>query len=186
MPVPDFSPGEVLTAAAMDSIGLWKVAEGALSGSTTDFVGCFTSDFDNYRIVINSIAFNIAGDLYFRFLNGTTPLTTATYRYSYLGINAAGTGLNNFNNGFAYGYTGVSNDGGANGLEIGLWTFDLMNVTAAQRSIGNSHAVTYSGAFGTRVGLAMNNTTAAHDGIQLTTASAATVTGNVVIYGYRK
>lgn len=55
MPVPDFSPGEVLTAAAMDSIGLWLVktqtiGTGVSSVTVTD---AFSADYDNYKIVIN-------------------------------------------------------------------------------------------------------------------------------------
>jgi hypothetical protein len=42
---PDFSSGAVLTAAQMNSVGLWKVASGSLSTATTNFQGCFTSDY---------------------------------------------------------------------------------------------------------------------------------------------
>jgi hypothetical protein len=52
MPVPDFSPGEVLTAAAMDSIGLWKVASVDFSNTTTINVdNVFTSNYRNYKLV---------------------------------------------------------------------------------------------------------------------------------------
>jgi hypothetical protein len=52
MPVPDFSPGEVLTAAAMDSIGLWKIATVPLtSGSRVTVSNCFSSSYTNYRVV---------------------------------------------------------------------------------------------------------------------------------------
>jgi hypothetical protein len=52
MPVPDFSPGEVLTAAAMDSIGLWlvktqTVGAGVASVTVTD---AFSADYDNYLV----------------------------------------------------------------------------------------------------------------------------------------
>jgi hypothetical protein len=53
MPVPDFSPGEVLTAAAMDSIGLWLVKTqtvGATVPSVT-VTDAFSADYDNYKIV---------------------------------------------------------------------------------------------------------------------------------------
>jgi hypothetical protein len=56
MPVPDFSPGEVLTAAAMDSIGLWlvktqTVGAGVSSVTVTD---AFSADYDNYLIYMSS------------------------------------------------------------------------------------------------------------------------------------
>jgi hypothetical protein len=52
MPVPDFSPGEVLTAAAMDSIGLWLVKTQTV-GTTVPSVtvtGAFSANFDNYLV----------------------------------------------------------------------------------------------------------------------------------------
>jgi hypothetical protein len=85
MPVPDFSPGEVLTAAAMDSIGLWKVATAtATSGTTLTISNCFSADYDAYRVVMtdvrlasrNSIAVQLENsgglsltDYYYYFIN---------------------------------------------------------------------------------------------------------------------
>jgi hypothetical protein len=52
MPVPDFSPGEVLTAAAMDSIGLWLVKTQTVGTgvSSVAVTGAFSADFDYYKI----------------------------------------------------------------------------------------------------------------------------------------
>jgi hypothetical protein len=52
MPVPDFSPGEVLTAGAMDSIGLWLVKSQTVGAgaSQIDVTGAFSADYDNYKI----------------------------------------------------------------------------------------------------------------------------------------
>jgi hypothetical protein len=55
MPVPDFSPGEVLTAAAMDSIGLWLVktqtiGTGVSSVTVTD---AFSATYDNYKVTFS-------------------------------------------------------------------------------------------------------------------------------------
>jgi hypothetical protein len=55
MPVPDFSPGEVLTAAAMDSIGLWLVKTQTI-GTTVSSVtvtDAFSADYDNYLITVS-------------------------------------------------------------------------------------------------------------------------------------
>jgi hypothetical protein len=56
MPVPDFSPGEVLTAAAMDSIGLWLVKTQTVGTgvSSVTVTGAFSADFDNYRIIYSN------------------------------------------------------------------------------------------------------------------------------------
>jgi hypothetical protein len=55
MPVPDFSPGEVLTAAAMDSIGLWLVKTQTIGTAVASVTvtDAFSSDFDSYKIIIN-------------------------------------------------------------------------------------------------------------------------------------
>jgi hypothetical protein len=77
MPVPDFSPGEVLTAAAMDSIGLWRIDSKALTGSAVDFVGCFTSDYDIYKVFFYNVRASVSGsDFGVRLLSGTTPAIT--------------------------------------------------------------------------------------------------------------
>jgi hypothetical protein len=53
MPVPDFSPGEVLTSAAMDSIGLWLVKSQAVGSgvSSVTLTDVFSADYDNYKIL---------------------------------------------------------------------------------------------------------------------------------------
>ena len=53
MPVPDFSPGEVLTAAAMDSIGLWLVKTQTVGTgvSSVTVTGAFSATYSHYKIV---------------------------------------------------------------------------------------------------------------------------------------
>jgi hypothetical protein len=53
MPVPDFSPGEVLTAAAMDSIGLWLVKTQTVGAGVASVVvtDAFNANFTNYRVI---------------------------------------------------------------------------------------------------------------------------------------
>jgi hypothetical protein len=64
MPVPDFSPGEVLTAAAMDSIGLWLVTTASWTGSNTVTISnCFSSTYDAYRIMVVSGTSASSGDI---------------------------------------------------------------------------------------------------------------------------
>jgi hypothetical protein len=81
MPVPDFSPGEILTAGAMDSIGLWKVASGTLSLTTSysNVTGVFSGDYKNYRVLLNITARSTSNRFDMRYLVGTTPVTTNGY-----------------------------------------------------------------------------------------------------------
>jgi hypothetical protein len=91
MPVPDFSPGEVLTAAAMDSIGLWKIASTSV-GTSGNFsiLNCFTSDYNRYLIQFENLKCNTGTTfVVFQMLSGTTPSTTGYYD-SRIEVNLAG------------------------------------------------------------------------------------------------
>jgi hypothetical protein len=184
MPVPDFSPGEVLTAAAMDSIGLWKVASGSLSTATTDFVGCFTDNYRDYRIVISNVAFSGTGDLLFRMLSGSTPSTTSDYFWAMSGFKVVATTFNAEGNGQAFGYTGISNTG-ANNLQIGAGVMDVHGPKLSQRTLNTSQAVGVVTDYYQRSGMSVHNVLLPYDGIRFFTNSAVTVTGTVTIYGYR-
>jgi hypothetical protein len=185
MPVPDFSPGEVLTAAAMDSIGLWKVTSGTLSSTATNFAGCFSSDYRNYRIIIDQIAFSAAGDLYWQPLNGTTP-DTGNHRWALLGFNNAGTTQNsNQSASTTAAYTGITMGGGLDGQMMSTLTMDIMGPFIASRTLAHTSSIANNGGNGFKYGLSMNNAATSYDGIRFLTQSATTVTGNVTIYGYR-
>lgn len=55
MPVPDFAVGEVLTAAAMDSIGLWLVKTQTIGTSQTSIpvTNAFSTTYENYFITVS-------------------------------------------------------------------------------------------------------------------------------------
>ena len=78
MPVPDFSPGEVLTAAAMDQVGLWKVTAATVTAQTTLTVdNCFSANYENYRVLISMNGVSNNNILSLRFLDSAgSPLTT--------------------------------------------------------------------------------------------------------------
>jgi hypothetical protein len=108
MPVPDFSPGEVLTAAAMDQVGLWLVKSQTV-GSTVgavDITSCFNSNFRNYRVTFeggsqsgNNLALqlqfanttnhfaNMRYDSWSGFAAGTLP--TTAQNFAYFGLSGA-------------------------------------------------------------------------------------------------
>jgi hypothetical protein len=52
MPVPDFAVGEVLTSAAMDSIGLWLVKTQTVGTAVSSVTvsNAFSADFNNYVV----------------------------------------------------------------------------------------------------------------------------------------
>jgi len=68
MPVPDFSPGEILTAAVMDSVGLWRVTGCTVSSAggtaATASNGVITVGAGNTSVTVSN-AFSADYDVYF-------------------------------------------------------------------------------------------------------------------------
>jgi hypothetical protein len=81
MPVPDFSPGEVLTAAAMDSIGLWLVKTQTIGTgvSSVTITNAFSNIYDDYLITVSGGTASANSVLSMRF--GTV---VSGYRWNYM------------------------------------------------------------------------------------------------------
>jgi len=185
MPVPDFSPGEVLTAAAMDRIGLWKIASGPLSG-TTNFVDCFPSDFDCFRVVADRVNVATAAFIGFRMLVGSTPDTTSAYYSAIMGLDS-----NNANLNFGIASTislfgrQVANDAGEC-----AWSYDFANpnVSTAKTVYHGTFGSLYGGVGGASfTGGGVVDIGTAFNGLQILTFGGQVINGGrVTIYGYRK
>jgi hypothetical protein len=82
MPVPDFSPGEVWTAQAADSIGLWLVKTQTIGTgvSSVTVTGAFSADYDNYKIIISGGTNSVGTDASFQ-LTGITGSNYQTVGY---------------------------------------------------------------------------------------------------------
>jgi hypothetical protein len=79
---PVFTSGSILTAAQMNSIGLWRISSGtqALTSTPTAFTSLFAgSDYANYRLMIKTTASSGGNRLLFRFLATATPSTASYY-----------------------------------------------------------------------------------------------------------
>ena len=89
MPVPDFSPGEVLTAAAMDSIGLWLVKTQTIGTgvSSVTVTNAFSADYDNYKIIVGSGS--ASTDILIDFRLGST--ATGYNQFSVVGVPTSNT-----------------------------------------------------------------------------------------------
>jgi hypothetical protein len=184
MPVPVFAVGEVLTAADMNQIGLYKVASGTLSSTATNFVGCFTSNYRNYRIVVDQISLSATGEIFWRTLSGTTAETSG-YRFAYLGYTTQAATANSNNNAAAVASTGFSTSTIVDNVIIGSFTMDIFGPAIAQRTFSQNHAYSFPNGNAFRIGGCLQNNSSAYDGIQFLTNSAVTMSGNVTIYGYR-
>jgi hypothetical protein len=183
---PDFTAGQVLTAAQMNSVAMWEVASGTLSGTTTNFQNCFTDDFDKYVIKVSHIRCNAANTgVWFRFMIGASALSSSDYRWSYVGLQTNNTQNNNASNGNTLGYTGAETNL-ANEYVASL-TMDVFHPKLIARTFTTSQSFFYGAEWTSRNGGCGFTSSQAVDGIQFLTNGANTFTdGRVTIYGCRK
>jgi hypothetical protein len=180
MTYPVFASGDVLNAADMNGVGLWKVASGSLS-SAVNFVGCFSANYTNYKMIVTVDTHSGgAANIVAQPLVGTTPNTTAA-DYRNAGMEqaySASPSIVVFGNGgsVASWPLGRLNGDGASAI---FYT-EIFNPFATQKTFFKSEYVDsgYSGRTGGLV-----TVTTSYDGIRLT---GPTMTGNVTIYGYNK
>lgn len=96
MAVKTFSTGEVLTASDTNTYlnngGYVYVASKTFTSTSSaqQIDSCFTSTYDNYRVLWTGTGSTTGNDfLYFRFVDGTSPVTATNY---YFGIVQSNTG----------------------------------------------------------------------------------------------
>ena len=189
MAIKTFTTGEVLTNSDTNTYlansGLVYVTHGALSNTTTNFVGCFTSTYNNYRIVFDNIGGNGAGDIYFRMLTSTTPFTLGQYYWGGVGFTSGGAASNTSGAGITYGYTGIIINSNSTSLANGI--MDIYSPLPAVRTQYAGQAISTQGAGYTMrtVGGSLDNFQVS-DGIQIASITGITMSGNVTIYGVRK
>jgi hypothetical protein len=181
MSFPSFSAGEVLTAADMNAVGLWKVASTTFNASPgVEMQNCFTSDYRNYLVQVSYYG-SAATNTFIQYMTGTnTKDTAATYnRYGFyfLGsvINLTATGQTS---------EFVTNHGTSSS------TFSTATMTIFSPAISGVHTNSSNQAWASdsalNVFLNSNKAaTTAYTGLYFAPATATTITGTITIYGMR-
>jgi hypothetical protein len=181
MPVPDFSPGEVLTAAAMDSIGLWLVKTQTVGTgvSSVPVTNCFSADYDNYKITYTGGVGSTFQDISMVLGSITSNYYWINLSTSYVNGSVNGLGSNTTSN--AYWRVGKLHPGGA------VVNMDIMNpFLAGVRPFFNS-----VGSFAVSTGDSVMNGGFLDNGTSVTGFTlnpiGSTLTGGTIrVYGYRK
>jgi hypothetical protein len=185
MTFPSFVSGEVLRATDMNAVGLWRVGGGTISGANTDFIGCFTSDYTDYRIVIDQPTNTAAGEFYIRYLSGTNTVTTASnYYWAYRGLTSGGGGSDQNANANANGFLGweTPGTGGKGGITMDIYAPNVATQTTANIQTN----FLGSGVYVSRNGMLAWDATTVFTGIRITSAGGSSLGGNCSIYAYRK
>jgi hypothetical protein len=176
---PDFTSGAVLTAAQMNSVGLWLVKTQTVGSgvSSVTVTGAFSADFDNYKIVISGGAGSTVGQT----LNMTLGATATGYSFGALAIGFA-TGSQTFingNNTTSWSRVGIANTNSING-EIELFSPNLAKRTHYNgqyvQTMINGNAVNSGG---------LLDDATQYTAFTLTPASGTITGGTISVYGYR-
>jgi hypothetical protein len=179
MTFPVFSVGEVLRAADMNAVGLWKVASGSLSLTTSasNVTGVFGADYKQYRVLLNVTTRSTTNRVDMRYIVGTTATSTNYYQS---GIGA------DFSADATLYYQRSNNDGQFFGISSSSMTalsFDIYNPNKADFTMHTGTILNANFSFPYIVGGA-NRTSNQFTGFQLFT-STGTATVEYQVFGYQ-
>jgi hypothetical protein len=196
MSYPSFNVGEVLTAADMNAVGLWKIANATFTGITSaaplDVNGVFSSNYSNYLLLLRSSQTVANGSLIIRMRTVSAQEAGAVYNYGFGGAYVGAGPVYNFG-GFAQtnpfgpdtGFFGGITPG--NGYS-GNSRFDIYspNEARATRFAGQGYT-DYTGTWynASLLGNGEVATNTQYTGFRLF-PNAGTAAGEYTVYGYRK
>lgn len=177
---PNFTAGQVLTAAQMDKIGFWTVVPetnfSAVSAITRDNI--FTTDFDNYRLIMTYSTSTTLSLNYQERASGSTANTL--YYSSGLGATSGLDSVSYFNrvsNGSTIAISRTFNVAYARlSLDIFNPVSSTFTTTFAGDAIDSQAFINFQFGGG-------HNTATSYDGFTITT-STGTITGFYAVYGY--
>ena len=175
---PTFSSGAVLTAAQMNSVGMWLVKTQTIGNavSSVTVTGAFSADYDHYKIIVqaNSIA---AGGPYMSLQLGAT---TTGYYWGAATVVYSSAVANNItvNNGSSWNRLGPGTTGGMVGA------YDLLNPFKNENTIiSGTYADSTAGSAGTGSGI-LNDTTS-YTAFTVGVTSSTMTGGTIAVYGYK-
>jgi hypothetical protein len=174
---PDFTAGQVLTAAQMNKVGMWIVASAAVGTavSSVTISDCFSADYDDYRVIWSGGVGSAVTDIKAQ-VGG---VTSADYGYSLHAVNYS-TGAETIANSAAesavrqigradttYGYADVEIRSPFLTTETFFWA-PFHTTSSAGRSAGY-----------------LNDTTS-HTSVTLVVNSGTITGGTITVYGINK
>jgi hypothetical protein len=179
MPVPDFSPGEVLTAAAMDSIGLWLVKTQTIGTAvpSVTVTSAFSADYDTYKIVVNSGVGSTAANIGFTLGASATGYYSGGAVYNYA---TAGGVVTNDNNAASWSRAGQMDTGAIN-LDITVIDPFLAKITKTNWWYALPSTTANGG-----MSAGFHNVATSYSAFTITCGSGTMTGGTIRVYGYRK
>ena len=174
---PDFTSGQILTAAQMNAVGMWLTKSQAIGTgvSTIPVTGAFTSDFANYRILVSNVDLSNNGEalrLTLESVTGNVYKTNLQYA-SWGAVSFANTGSAGINTGFVLGYGGSTDN---SNMVLDLHGPQLAKPTGMTGSSSSETYFTISGGLCT--------STVQSTGFTITVDGGTMTGGTIRVYGY--
>lgn len=175
---PTFVSGAILTAAQMNSIGLWQTSSTTVGSAVSSHAvsSCFSTDYMNYKLVISGLTATDNGNVLYLKLSGTSG---STY----------------FGN-MIYNIPGTSSIGGvssSNTSALGFFiaTGSNSGVITIEATIGSPFLATSTNCIGNYAGRGYNGQFSHHDsnaasstGFTIVPSAGTISAGTVKVYGY--
>jgi hypothetical protein len=175
MSFPSFATGEVLTAADMNAVGLWLVKSQTIGTGvpSVTVTNAFSSDYENYRIVISGVTGSAAIELRFNFVG----LTTNNYNNGVFTVTSGATNNPSANN-LPYWYIGnpTTHTGNSSSFDV----FRPFDTSFRKTLVGNFYGNNVSGFIGGQTSL-----TGSFTDFTLSLSSGTITGGTIRVYGYR-
>lgn len=187
MAIKTFTSGEILTAADTNSYlnngGLVYITQATGTATNTLSINnCFTSTYQNYRIIITQSAISSTVTMNIRFRVGGSDDTTANTQYMANTSTEAGgssvlAGANQAQ--LTLGFVGTASPNAGS-------VIDVFSPQEAARTWGTTQRYEYDSAnYVARSGSFVKDEVTSYDGFSLFAGGAATFTATIYVYGYR-
>ena len=183
MTYPSFTTGEVLTAADMNAVGLWKVGTGsATAQNRLNVSSCFSDDYAVYRVVVTNLTHSTANNLILRFSASGSDTAGGNYYTQRSEVTGGGVSGVSITGSSAIFPTYANSSAGS----FVSMTFDVVNPKAATPTTvigGASRIDSATGLYMVTFSGLLNDSTS-YDGISLV-GNTGNITATINIYGYR-
>jgi hypothetical protein len=186
MSFPSFATGEVLTAADMNAVGLWKVTTtGTTSSSNLIVDNVFTTNYTNYRLVFSEVTGSGVTGLGLQWRSGGSTISLSNYYGTRIGYSYAAAALAGATDNGATNHqvpiimSGNTTSPGSLIIDVFAPQKNNRNTSLTAQGVdartGGQGAFSYSGFY---------NATTAVDGFVLSAGAQTYTNVNVTIYGY--
>ena len=190
MAYPTFAVGDVLAANDMNAVGMWKITSQTFSAQTqVDFIGVFSSNYTNYRIVFDEWTATVSENHFLRLRDSSGVLSGVNYWTQRLESTSTTV-------------TGINVGGGSSTTWFPVYLVQSSNAAAGASGYIDIFQPNVSGKYTRASGefvrtdnttnatttqfAGIYNLTTALTGFSLVRNSTATMSGTVTVYGIQK